>query len=137
MWWIHPMKGCRHRVAMDHFVFVVDDDDAVRDSLKTLLELQSFPVKTFETCQDFLNSGSGNAACLVLDIHLPGMSGLDMMEAMKRMDRGMPTILITGRCDNAMRDRAKALGVVALLEKPIVFADLMAAIHSCVSASPV
>ena len=119
------------------FVFVVDDDDAVRDSLKTLLELQSFTVKTFETCKDFLSARSDGAACLVLDIHLPGMSGLDLMEAMKRMDRGLPTILITGRCDSAMRDRAKALGVVALLEKPIDFGNLMAAIHSCVNASPV
>jgi FixJ family two-component response regulator len=119
------------------FVFVVDDDDAVRDSLKTLLELQSFTVKTFETCQDFLSARSDGAACLVLDIHLSGMSGFDLMEALKRMDRGLPTILITGRCDNAMRDRAKALGAVALLEKPIDFGDLMAAIHSCVNASPV
>ena len=122
---------------VDQFVFIVDDDNAVRDSLKTLLELQSFTVKTFETCQDFLSARSDGAACLVLDIHLPGMSGLDLMEAMKRMDRGLPTILITGRCDSAMRDRAKALGVVALLEKPIDFGNLMAAIHSCVNASPV
>jgi FixJ family two-component response regulator len=114
-------------------VFVVDDDDAVRDSLKTLLELQSFTVETFETCQDFLNSEAGaDADCLVLDIHLPGMSGFDLMEVMKRMKRGLPTILITGRCDNAIRDRAKALGAVALLEKPIDFTELMAAIGRCV-----
>ena len=112
-------------------VFVVDDDDAVRDSLKTLLELQSFTVETFETCQDFLSADVGDATCLVLDIHLPGMSGFELMEAMKRVRRELPTILITARCDNGIRDRAKALGAVALLEKPIEFSGLMAAIGRC------
>lgn len=115
-------------------VFVVDDDDAVRDSLQTLLELQSFNVRTFETCQEFLRSGPSDPACLVLDIHLPGMSGFDLMEAMKRARRSLPTILITGRCDNSIRDRAKALGVVALLEKPVNFTELMSAITRCTEA---
>jgi two-component system response regulator FixJ len=112
-------------------VFVVDDDAAVRDSLTTLLELQSFKVKAFETCQDFLKSSSADDACLVLDIHLPGMSGFDLMDALKRAKRSLPTILITGRCDNAIRARAKALGVVAVLEKPIDFNELIAAITQC------
>ena len=112
-------------------VFVVDDDDAVRDSLKTLLELQSFSVETFETCRDFLASEFDNAVCLILDIHLSGMSGFDLMEAMKREKRSLPTILITARSDNTIRDRAKALGAVSLLEKPIDFHGLMAAIGNC------
>lgn len=114
---------------------MVDDDDAVRDSLKTLLELQSFAVSTFETCQDFLSSDFAGAACLVLDIHLPGMSGLELMDALKRDKRSLPTILITARCDNAIRDRARALGAVALLEKPIDFNGLMTAIDRCVKQS--
>jgi FixJ family two-component response regulator len=120
---------------MELSVFVVDDDDAVRDSLKTLLELQSFSVKTFETCQDFLSASSGDGACLVLDIHLPGMSGFDLMDAMKRMNRDLPTILITARCDNTIRERARTLGAVALLEKPIDFSALMAAIDRCVNTT--
>ena len=112
-------------------VFVVDDDEAVRDSLKTLLELQAFSVDTFETCQEFLNSGLKDAVCMVLDIHLPGMNGFDLMEALKRAKRSLPTILITGRCDKAIRDRAKELGAVELLEKPIDFNGLMAAIGRC------
>lgn len=113
-------------------VFVVDDDDAVRDSLRTLLELQSFAVSAFETCHDFLSSDFKDAACLVLDIHLPGMSGLDLMDALKREKRSLPTILITARYEKAIGDRAKALGAVALLEKPIDFNDLMAAIRRCI-----
>ncbi|HWA47325.1 MAG TPA: response regulator [Dongiaceae bacterium] len=116
---------------MSKSVFVVDDDDAVRDSLRTLLELQSLSVSAFETCQDFLNADSAGAACLVLDIHLPGMSGFDLMEVLKREKRNLPTILITARCDNAIRDRARALGAVALLEKPINFNNLMGAIGRC------
>lgn len=116
-------------------IFVVDDDDAVRDSLRTLLELQSFSVFTFETCHEFLNSDFAEAACLVLDIHLPGMSGLDLMEALRRSNRSLPTILITARYDNAVRDRARALGAVALLEKPIDFKGLMTAIDRCIEQS--
>lgn len=116
-------------------VFVVDDDDAVRDSLKTLLELQSFAVSTFETCREFLDADAGGAACLVLDIHLPGMSGLDLMEVLRRERRTLPTILITARYDNAIRDRARQLGAVALLEKPIDFKSLMAAIGICLEQS--
>jgi FixJ family two-component response regulator len=112
-------------------VFVVDDDAAVRDSLTTLLELQSFRVTAFGTCQDVLQASADDAMCLVLDIHLPGMSGFELVEAMNRTQRSLPTILITGRCDNAIRDRARALGVVALLEKPIDFDQLMAAIRRC------
>lgn len=126
---------CQHMAIAEQTVFVVDDDDAVRDSLKTLLELQSFAVETFETCQGFLDAEPNDARCLVLDIHLPGMSGFDLMEAMKRTKRGVPTILITGRCDNAIRDRARALGAIALLEKPIDFNELMAAIGRCVGPS--
>lgn len=119
---------------VERFVFVVDDDDAVRDSLKTLLELQSLTVQAFETCQDFLATGPGIPGCLVLDIHLPGMSGFDLMEAMQREGRSLPTILITARCDDAIRLRARALGAVDLLEKPIDFDSLMAAIGRCLPA---
>lgn len=97
-------------------VLVVDDNDAVRDSLKTLLELQSVPVETFETCQEFLALAFEDAVCLGLDIHLHGMSGLDVEEAMRRGKRSLPTILIAARFDDAIRDRARALGAIALLE---------------------
>jgi len=122
-------------VVANHSVIVVDDDDAVRDSLKTLLELQSFTVATFETCQDFLSADVRDATCLVLDIHLPGMSGFDLVETMRRAKQNVPTILITARCDNAIRDRARALGVVELLEKPIEFNALMTAIGRCAELS--
>jgi FixJ family two-component response regulator len=129
-----PIGGRRSMAATEQSIFVVDDDDAVRDSLKTLLELQLFKVHTFGTCQDFLTCGLDDCDCLVLDIHLPGMSGLDLMETLKKTRRRLPTILVTGRCDGAIRDRAKALGAIALLEKPIDFQALMAAIDRCIAS---
>lgn len=116
-------------------VFVVDDDDAARDSLKTLLELQFPKVVAFETCQEFLDAGAAKFGdCLVLDVHLPGISGFELMEILALRHMSLPTILITGRFDRAIRDRAMALGALTLLEKPIDFEAMMAAIRSCLAA---
>lgn len=115
-------------------IFVVDDDDAARDSLRTLLELQFPRVVAFETCQDFLDADLAKAGdCLVLDVHLPGISGFELMEMMSSRHISLPTILVTGRSDKAIRERAVALGALTLLEKPIDFQALMAAIQSCLS----
>lgn len=111
-------------------ILVVDDDEAVRDSLAALLELE-FSVKTFASCQDFLESAPGDAICLILDVHLPGMGGLDLLEALKRRKVWLPAVLITGRCDDSIRKRAKALGAAALLEKPVSFEELKSAIARC------
>lgn len=110
-------------------IVIVDDDDAARDSLQTLLEIQGFTVESFETCEDFLQSAAlHNGGCLVLDVHLPGMSGLELMDELNSRRIKLRTILVTGRNDRTIQDRANALGVVTLLEKPIDFDALMAAI---------
>ena len=110
-------------------IVIVDDDDAARDSLQTLLEVQGFTVESFETCEDFLGSAAlHNGGCLVLDVHLPGMSGLELLDALNIRRIKLRTILVTGRNDKAIQERAVALGAVTLLEKPIDFDALMAAI---------
>lgn len=110
-------------------IVIVDDDDAARDSLQTLLEVQGFSVESFETCEEFLESAAlHKGACLVLDVHLPGMSGLELMDELKSRRINLPTILVTGRNDKAIQERAAALGAVMLLEKPIDLDALMAAI---------
>lgn len=116
--------------ANQDIIVIVDDDDAARDSLKTLLEVQGFAVESFETCEDFLKSSAlrGNG-CLVLDVHLPGMSGLELMEELALRRMAHRVILVTGRNDKAIKDRAAALGAAALLEKPIDFDALMTAIE--------
>ncbi|HVJ43907.1 MAG TPA: response regulator [Dongiaceae bacterium] len=111
-------------------IVIVDDDDAARDSLKTLLEVQGFTVESFETCEDFLKSAAlRRNGCLVLDVHLPGMSGLELMEELAHRRIVHRIILVTGRNDKSIKDRATALGAAALLDKPIDFDALMAAIE--------
>lgn len=116
--------------ANQDIIVIVDDDDAARDSLKTLLEVQGFAVESFETCEDFLKSPAlRRNGCLVLDVHLPGMSGLELMEELALRRMAHRVILVTGRNDKAIKDRAAALGAAALLEKPIDFDALMTAIE--------
>jgi FixJ family two-component response regulator len=113
----------------DQIICVIDDAEAVRDSLKLLLELESFTVQTFETCEDFLAWLPGNdALCLVLDLHLPGMSGFELLEHLIADGQTFPTILMTGRSDRTARQQAEDLGALTLLDKPIEFARLIEAL---------
>lgn len=100
-------------------VHIVDDDEPVRDSLKALLEAFSFDVRDFPSCRDFLDTFDGNPqGCLVLDLHMPVMSGLEFLERHGGDLHGMPVIMVSGRGDPATFARAKEAGVVAVLEKP-------------------
>ena len=100
-------------------VHIVDDDEPVRDSLKALLEAFSFDVRDFSSCREFLDRYDGNPqGCLVLDLHMPVMSGLEFLERHRGDLHGMPVIMVSGRGDPATFARAKEAGVVAVLEKP-------------------
>ena len=100
-------------------VFLVDDDEPVRDSLKTLMESYSMPVEDYPSCPEFLeNFKAEDGGCLVLDLHLPVMSGLEFMETYGTRLNDMPVILITGRGDPATKARALEAGVLAFVEKP-------------------
>jgi len=113
----------------DLTICVIDDAEAVRDSLQLLLELESFTVQAFETCEDFLEWLPGNTGlCLVLDLHLPGMSGFELLERLNADGQMFPTILMTGRSDRAARQQAEDLGALTLLDKPIDFSRLMEAL---------
>jgi len=111
-------------------IFIVDDDDAVRDSLKLLLESYGMTVEDFGSAAQFKNRyRSGICECLILDQHLPGVTGLDFLSSLGAPLPHLPVILMTGRGDRAIRDRAARLGVSAYLEKPIADGRLMAAIR--------
>ena len=100
-------------------VYIVDDDDPVRDSLRALLEAFSFEVRDFPSCAGFMEQYDGNPdGCMLLDLHQPVMSGLDFMERFGSRLSGMPVIMISGRADSATVARAKELGITAFLEKP-------------------
>lgn len=110
-------------------ICVIDDDEAVRDSLRILLELESFDVETFETCEDFLAWLPGHGRlCLILDLHLPGMNGFELLERLTADGQTFPTILMTARSDRAVRLQAASLGTLTLLDKPIEFTRLINAL---------
>ena len=110
-------------------VFVIDDDDAVRDSLKLLLESHAIRVRDFASGPDFLANVTGRLqGCMLLDLHLPVIGGLDFLSRFAERLDGMPVILLTGRGDAATRDRAYAAGVSEFLEKPVEDDLLIAAV---------
>jgi len=100
-------------------VYVVDDDRAVRDSLQWLIESVGLRVKTFASGQEFLDHCHGGmAGCLVADLRLPGMSGLDMRDQMVERGHDLATIVITGHGDVPQAVRALKSGALDFIEKP-------------------
>ena len=103
----------------DSMVFVVDDDPAMRRSLRWLIESVGLGVATFETGEEFLQAYDGHEpGCLVLDVRMPGMSGLDLQAALAARNLSLPTIVITGHADVTMAVRAVQNGALDFLEKP-------------------
>ena len=112
-------------------IYVVDDDDAVRDSLKILLESYDLAVRDFGSVRDFLDALEANGTtCLVLDLHLPVMGGFDVMNTLAQCGSGLPVVVITGRGDAQTKARALEAGAVAFLEKPVDDKCLMTAIRT-------
>lgn len=101
-------------------VYVVDDDDWVCDSLSILLETYGFTVCAYGSGAEFLaDDRRATAKCLVIDQHMPGLGGLGVIAELRRQAIFVPTILITGRLDGGLAQRAGGLGVLAVLEKTV------------------
>jgi FixJ family two-component response regulator len=111
-------------------VFVVDDEAAVRISLKRLLRSIGLEARTYASAQEFLHSERPDApACLVLDIRLPGLSGLDLQQELAAASVDLPIIFVTGHGDIPMSVRAMKAGAVEFLTKPFREQDLLEAIQ--------
>jgi FixJ family two-component response regulator len=111
-------------------VFVVEDDAAMRRSLENLLRSVGLSVAAFGSARDFLRSNRPDApACLVLDVRLPGASGLELQKGMAGTDHEIPIIFITGHGDIPMSVQAMKAGAVGFLTKPFREQDLLDAIH--------
>jgi len=107
-------------------VFVVDDDDAVRTSLRLLLKSVGLPVETFASAQEFLDAADGDrAGCLVLDIRMPGMSGLELQQRLNETHSIIPIVFITGHGDVPMAVEAMQHGAVDFIQKPFRDQDLI------------
>jgi FixJ family two-component response regulator len=114
-------------------VFVVDDDESVRESLGGLIRSAGMRVETFASAQQFLAGPRADApSCLVLDVHLPGLSGPDLQKRMAEGDIEIPIIFITGRGDIPMSVRAMKAGAVEFLTKPFRDHDLLDAIEEAI-----
>ncbi|MCG6895787.1 MAG: response regulator transcription factor [Thiocapsa sp.] len=111
-------------------VFVVDDDQAMRTSLKWLIESTGMSVQTYESADAFLaNYYPGRAGCLLLDVRMPGMSGLELQGHLARESYHLPVIIITGHGDVAMAVKAMKAGAVDFIEKPFHDEDLLRSIR--------
>ena len=100
-------------------ICIVDDDEWVADSLKSLLETFGYTVQAYNSGADFLANDRRRAtACLIIDQHMPGMDGLDVVDRLQKEGARVPTILISGRLDTNIRERASRLGVTSVIEKP-------------------
>lgn len=117
-------------------VAVVDDDESVRESLPDLLREFGFAVEAFSSAESFLTSSNiDETSCLVLDIAMPGMSGLDLQQELKRRNRQIPIVFITAHGDESIRPRLIDAGAVECLFKPFSEAALLAAINSALRAA--
>ncbi len=111
-------------------VFVVDDDQAMRSSLEWLIESVGMKVETYASADEFLDSYyPGRAGCLLLDVRMPGMSGLELQAYLAKEQIKIPVIIITGHGDVGMAVRAMKAGAVDFIEKPFHDEDLLASIR--------
>lgn len=107
---------------------VVDDDDSLRRSLERLLRAEGYDVETFRTAEDFLASGVQNPACLVLDVYLPGMDGVELQLHLAAAARELPVVMISAHGEELTRRRALDAGAAAFLTKPFNPSALLDAI---------
>ncbi|HEX3972189.1 MAG TPA: response regulator [Stellaceae bacterium] len=116
-------------------IFIVDDDEAVRDSLKLLLESHGCQVEDYGSTRDFFRAyRKGARQCVVLDHHLPGETGVEFLESHDGANLRVPVILVTGGGDQALKARATKAGALAYFDKPINDSELVSTIFRLLDA---
>jgi FixJ family two-component response regulator len=117
-------------------VFVVDDDESVRESLPDLLQELGFDAEAFGSAEEFLASRAGaRASCLILDVSMPGMSGPELHRELEQRGLGIPTIFITAQVDETLRPSLLAQGAVECLFKPFDELALLDALRAALGVS--
>ena len=112
-------------------ISVVDDDESVRESLQGLLKSVGFGVSAFDSAESFLESESmPGTECLILDLRMPGMSGVDLQRELVERDLRIPIIFVTAHYDEAIRSQVLAEGALACLRKPFDEQDLLDAVET-------
>ncbi|HEY2921777.1 MAG TPA: response regulator, partial [Candidatus Binatia bacterium] len=116
-------------------VFVVDDDASIRRALTRLIKSAGYRVNTFASAREFLDSGcySEGPGCLVLDVRMPGLSGLDLQREMQNANLMLPIVFMTGHGDIPMSVKAMKAGAVDFLPKPVKATDLLRAVEQALA----
>ena len=116
-------------------ISVVDDDESVRESIVGSMRSVGFAVKGFASAEEFLNSDLSDPDCLILDVRMPGMDGIELHRHLLASHREIPVIFITAHgSDEEMRSRALANGAVDYLIKPLSEDELLNAVHRALSS---
>ena len=117
-------------------IAIVDDDDAVRDAVASLVRSLGYDTATFGSAEAFLNSEQINdTSCLITDLHMPGLSGLDLQDRLIAQGHRIPIIFLTGYPDENVRTRAMKAGAVAFLSKPCDGDHLLGCLEKALSGS--
>lgn len=112
-------------------ISVIDDDESVREAIAGLVIWLGFQVRMFPSAVEFLSSPSvADSSCIIADVQMPQMTGIELHKRLTQLGYGIPTILITAYPNEAVRDRVLADGVVCYLSKPLDNATLIASIRS-------
>ena len=133
------MAPCLPEIALaladQETIYIVDDDADVRESARALLESYDLSVVDFASAQAFLEGfEAGRKGCLLLDLNMPEMSGLELLELLRGRKVGIPVIIVTAQGDPTVRERARRAGAFAIFDKP-VDASLIATIDRAMKAA--
>jgi FixJ family two-component response regulator len=115
----------------EHYIAIVDDDQSVRDAATNLFRSMGFVAAAFDSAEAFLNSDAlEKTSCIVLDVQMPGMGGLNLQSHLASIGRPIPIVFVTGYPDAGVRDRAMKSGAVCFLTKPFNEDDLIDGLRS-------
>ena len=117
-------------------VAIVDDDQSIRNATRDLLRAAGFSTATFEDAESFLGSASrASTACVVADMRMPGMTGLELYQALVASGDGIPTVIITAHPDELTQSRAREAGITCYLSKPFAPDDLLECVREALAKS--
>ena len=112
-------------------IHVIDDDASIRDSLQTLLRVEGYVVQSHDSAQAFLNTfQKDDVGCIVTDVNMPQMSGIELLREMCRLHMRVPAIVISGFMDARLNQASKEQGAFRCFQKPVDLDALLAAIHA-------
>ena len=117
-------------------VAIVDDDKSIRNATQDLLKAAGYSTATFEDAESFLDSATrATAACLVADMRMPGMSGVELYQALLASGHGIPTVIITAHPEEVTQARGRVAGLTCYLIKPFTPDELLECVHEALAKS--